>query len=130
MTNSWQNEDGEPIMSGEAWRYEQSLDAENPPYDPDDYLPHDDEDEDEDEAALPSGVIPGTLTYNVTYGVRGEVGVRTARVVIGGTDAHPTEFGDIPRILSVKLWGTQDTSRIFVVGLALDVTASDLRDND
>lgn len=52
----WQNEDGEPIMDGAAWRYEQSLDAENPPYDPDDYLPgnvedegEDDEDEDEDD---------------------------------------------------------------------------------
>lgn len=28
MTYSWQNADGEPIMSGEAWRFEQQLDME------------------------------------------------------------------------------------------------------
>lgn len=28
MTNSWMNEDGEPIMDGAAWRFEQQLDAE------------------------------------------------------------------------------------------------------
>lgn len=39
----WQNEAGEPIMSGEAYRFEQALDAENPPYDPDDYLSYDDD---------------------------------------------------------------------------------------
>lgn len=49
MTYSWQNEDGEPIMDGAAWRYEQSLDAENPPYDPDDYLPDYDGEDDEDD---------------------------------------------------------------------------------
>lgn len=29
MTYSWQNEDGEPIMSGEAWRFEQQLDMDS-----------------------------------------------------------------------------------------------------
>jgi hypothetical protein len=37
MTNSWTNADGEPIMDGAAWRFEQQLDAE---YEPDPY--HDD----------------------------------------------------------------------------------------
>ena len=29
MTYSWQNEEGEPIMSGEAWRFEQQLDYDS-----------------------------------------------------------------------------------------------------
>lgn len=29
MTYSWQNADGEPIMSGEAWRFEQQLDMDS-----------------------------------------------------------------------------------------------------
>jgi hypothetical protein len=29
MTNSWMNEDGEPIMDGAAWRFEQQLDADS-----------------------------------------------------------------------------------------------------
>jgi hypothetical protein len=28
MTHSWQNEEGEPIMDGAAWRFEQQLDAD------------------------------------------------------------------------------------------------------
>ncbi len=28
MTYSWMNEDGEPIMDGAAWRFEQALDSE------------------------------------------------------------------------------------------------------
>lgn len=28
MTYSWQNDAGEPIMSGEAWRFEQQLDLD------------------------------------------------------------------------------------------------------
>jgi len=29
MTNSWMNADGEPIMDGAAWRFEQQLDMES-----------------------------------------------------------------------------------------------------
>lgn len=58
----WQNEDGEPIMDGAAWRYEQSLDAENPPYDPDDYLPGNVEDEGEDDEDEGPGVERIALT--------------------------------------------------------------------
>lgn len=29
MTNSWMNEDGEPIMDGAAWRFEQQLDLDS-----------------------------------------------------------------------------------------------------
>lgn len=29
MTYSWQNEDGEPIMDGAAWRFEQQLDMDS-----------------------------------------------------------------------------------------------------
>ena len=29
MTNSWMNEDGEPIMDGAAWRFEQQLDMDS-----------------------------------------------------------------------------------------------------
>lgn len=36
------NDAGEPLMSGEAWRYEQSLDAE-PDYDYDDQYAYEDE---------------------------------------------------------------------------------------
>jgi hypothetical protein len=32
MTYGWTNEAGEPIMSGEAYRFEQQLDLENPLY--------------------------------------------------------------------------------------------------
>lgn len=34
MTNSWMNEDGEPIMDGAAWRFEQQLDLDSQ----DDYM--------------------------------------------------------------------------------------------
>ena len=53
MTNSWMNEDGEPIMDGAAWRFEQQLDLDSQ----DDYYADrfydeqdewDDEEEDED----------------------------------------------------------------------------------
>lgn len=47
--NGWTNDAGEPIMSGDAWRAEQALDAAEPPYDPDDYLTYDDEYDDDDE---------------------------------------------------------------------------------
>ena len=29
MTNSWMNEDGEPIMDGAAWRFEAQLDMQD-----------------------------------------------------------------------------------------------------
>lgn len=46
MTNSWMNEDGEPIMDGAAWRFEAQLDAE---YEPDPYDDYDDYDEPDEE---------------------------------------------------------------------------------
>jgi hypothetical protein len=55
MTNSWMNEDGEPIMDGAAWRFEQQLDMDSADdyyadhfYDDEDYY-DDDEEEDEDD---------------------------------------------------------------------------------
>lgn len=48
--NGYTNEAGEPIMSGEAWRFEQALDAREPECDPDRYLAGDDDlDEDDDD---------------------------------------------------------------------------------
>lgn len=73
-------------------------------------------------------IIPGTLVYSVFYGVTGEPGQpRYTSVVIGDVmdDRDATTFGDILRILSVALWGTQDTSRIYITGMTLDRERSD-----
>lgn len=45
MTNSWMNEDGEPIMDGAAWRFEQQLDLDSAHerYEDDFYSRYDDE---------------------------------------------------------------------------------------
>lgn len=79
MSYGWTNSDGEPIMDGAAYRFEQALDAENPPYVPfEDEDPHDDEDDDEefdvtadDTIDLAPGVSldgPGTLPTQVPDG--------------------------------------------------------------
>lgn len=46
MTNSWMNEDGEPIMDGAAWRFEQQLDQDSRADYMEDHF-YDDYDEDE-----------------------------------------------------------------------------------
>lgn len=57
MTYSWQNADGEPIMSGEAWRFEQQLDDEYMAdfYDDDEYgpEPHEYDTDDLDDRDVP-----------------------------------------------------------------------------
>jgi len=49
MTNSWMNEDGEPIMDGAAWRFEQQLDMDSADdYAADHFYDEWDEDEEDD----------------------------------------------------------------------------------
>jgi hypothetical protein len=57
MTYSWQNEEGEPIISGEAYRFEQQLDADYAAeyYGSPEYLDSLDDEPDEDDHECSSG---------------------------------------------------------------------------